>query len=425
MAVSDNGSDRALVERALSGDKAAFGGLVERHRPMAVRLASRMLGDLAEADDVAQEACLHAFLTFNRLRDPERFGAWLYGIVVNLCRLRLRLRARRTVYTLEDWDGGRVAAGFQWSEIELSPEAAYEICELHALILRAIELLPDEQRAAVHLYYLDGLTLAEIGVLSGSPPGTVKARLHRAREKLRAELASLFTSQMRKEIKPMIEVIVKEVIMRVGKPRDVIEAASREPPGPDVPDVRIPLPPPPAGQGVFIVKGDEQNAQVFNLPVSGPPAFMRVVLLKEKEGERLVPIWIGPHEADMISLQLAGGTAPRPMTYELTARLLEALHATLVRVAVSRLHEEVFFATLWVRTGDSVQEVDARPSDAFNLALRVNAPIFVAPEVMDACGVQPDQLNDKRGEGQSGAEAVTWVSAPAPDMSMPKRSPEK
>jgi RNA polymerase sigma-70 factor (ECF subfamily) len=148
MVMSDNDSDRALVERALCGDKAAFGGLVERHRPMAVRLASRMLSDSAEADDVAQEACLHAFLTLNRLRDPERFGAWLYGIVVNLCRLRLRLRARRTVYTLEDWDGGRVAAGFQWSEIELSPEAAYEIRELHALILRAIELLPDEQRVA-------------------------------------------------------------------------------------------------------------------------------------------------------------------------------------------------------------------------------------------------------------------------------------
>ncbi len=123
----------------------------------------------------------------------------------------------------------------------------------------------------------------------------------------------------------------------------------------------------------------------------------------------------------MISLQLAGGTAPRPMTYELTARLLEALHATLERVAVSRLHEDVFYATLWVRTGDAVQEVDARPSDAFNLALRVNAPIFVAPEVMDACGVQPDKLQAKLAEGQSETEAVTWVSAPAPDMSMPKR----
>jgi RNA polymerase sigma factor (sigma-70 family) len=420
MAVSDIESDRALVERALSGDKAAFGGLVDRHRPMAVRLARRMLGDSAEADDAAQEACLHAFLTLSRLRDPERFGAWLYGIVVNLC--KMRLRARRTAYALEDWDGGRVAVRFHWSETQLPPEAAYEIRELHTAILRALELLPDEQRAAVRWHYLDGLTLAEIGVLSGAPAGTVKARLHRARERLRAELASLFTSQMRKEIKPMIEVTVKEVIMRVGKPRDVVEAAGRKQPGPDVPDVRVPLPP--AGPGVFMLKGDEQKAEVFNLPVSGPPALIRVVLLQERNGERLLPIWIGPHEADMISLQLAGGTAPRPMTYELTARLLEALHATIERVAVSRLHEDVFYATLWVRTGDAVQEVDARPSDAFNLALRVNAPIFVAPEVMDACGVQPDKLQAKLAEGQSETEAVTWISAPAPDMSMPKRPPK-
>src|SRR3990172_927772 len=181
-------SDADLVKRALAGDLAAFGLLVERQRSVLLRLAQRMLGDPAEAEDVAQEACLHAFLSLSRLRNPERFGAWLCGIAVNLC--RLRLRARRSTYALEDWEGRRVARGFTWAEAQPAPEAAYKIRELHAVVLNAIALLPPEQQVVVRLHYLDGLTLTEIGVLAEAPLGTVKARLHRARERLRASLAA-------------------------------------------------------------------------------------------------------------------------------------------------------------------------------------------------------------------------------------------
>ena len=423
MTAGDN--DRRLVEQALAGDKTAFGKLVERHRPVAVRLACRMLNDWAEADDVAQEACLHAFLALDRLRDLERFGPWLSGITVNLS--RMRLRARRAMCALEDWDGGHVAQGFAWSEVQPSAEAAYEIRELHVIVLNAIALLPPELQAVVRLHYLDGLTLTEIGVLAGAPLGTVKARLHRARERLRAELgrelAGPGPASHRKEKAKMIEVMVQEVIMRVAKPVDVLEAAGREQPGPETPDVRIPLPPPPtAGQGVFMLKGDEQRAQVFNLPAP-PPAVHRVVLLKEKNGERILPIWIGPHEADMIALQLVEKSTPRPMAYELTARLLEAAHATIERVAVSQLKDDVFYATLWMRAGGATHEIDARPSDALNLALRLNVPIFVAPEVMDQCAVLPDKLTAKLSEHEM--DTFQWVSAPAPNVDLPKRSPEK
>jgi RNA polymerase sigma factor (sigma-70 family) len=381
-------SDGELVKGALSGDRAAFGALVERHRATTVRLAARMLGDALEADDAAQEACLHAYLTLDRLRDPERFGAWLYGIVVNLC--RMRLRARRATRSLEDWDGGRVAPGFHWSETQLSPEAVYEIRELHAILLRAIDLLPDEQRAAVRWHYLDGLTLTEIAALSGAPSGTVKARLHRARERLRTELTQHLKPDLPRKEKPaMIEVVVQNVLMRLNKPVDVVESASRAEPGPET------------------------------------PAMHRVVILKEKNGERLLPMWIGTHEADMLSLQLAGGSTLRPVTYELTARLLEAAHAVIERVAVSKLHEKVFYATLWLKTGGAVQEVDARPSDALNLALRVNAPIFVAPEVMDGCSVKPDDLSAKLDEDDDSPKPqgieYEWVDAPAPDLGMPKK----
>ncbi len=353
--------DAELVKWALSGDRAAFGVLVDRHRPRALRLASHLLGDSVEAEDAAQEACLHAFLSLSHLRDPERFAAWLYGIVVNLC--RMRLRARRSESSLEDWDGGHVAQGFTWAETQPSPEAAYEMRELHAIVLNAIARLPPEQQAMVRLHYLDGLTLTEIGVLAGAPLGTVKARLHRARERLRAELARDLAGpdllSNRKEKLEMIEVVVQNAIMWVSKPKDVVEAASRVAPGAEAEAVRLPLPPDfPFNPGVVILQGDEQKADVIR-KADAPLAFQRVVLLKEKNGERLLPIWIGPYEADMLMLQLAEKSAPRPITYDLMVRLLELAGGKVERVAISRLHDEVFYATLQVSMEGKTHEVDA------------------------------------------------------------------
>jgi RNA polymerase sigma factor (sigma-70 family) len=383
-------SDAELVKRVLEGDRAAFGTLIERHRPTTLRLARRMLDDPVEAEDAAQEACLHAFLSLSRLRDPERFGAWLCGIAVNLS--RMRLRARRDMPALEDWDGGRVARGFTWPEVQPSAEAAYEIRELHAIVLKAISVLPSEQQAVVRLHYLDGLTLAEIGVLAGAPLGTVKARLHRAREQLRVELAREFAGRnevsSRKEKSKMIEVVVQDVVMRASKSKDAPEVEGAQP--------------------------------------SPPPGPHRVALLKEKNGERLLPIWIGPHEADMLRLQMADKSAPRPLTYDLMVRLLELAQAAVERVAVSRLNSEVFYATLSVRVDGKTHELDARPSDALNLALRVKAPIFVAAEVMDAQAVQPDKLSARLASSLSQPEAeIEWVSVPAPDLKWPARPPEK
>ena len=108
-----------------------------------------------------------------------------------------------------------------------------------------------------------------------------------------------------------------------------------------------------------------------------------VVLLKEQGGERVLPMWIGLSEGLALMLQLRGTTTPRPMTYDLMARLLEVAEARVEQVTVTSLRDNIFYATLRVRVGDRVHDVDARPSDALNLALRVNAPIFVAPEVFE------------------------------------------
>ena len=132
----------------------------------------------------------------------------------------------------------------------------------------------------------------------------------------------------------------------------------------------------------------------------------------------------------MIKWQLTGGSAPRPLTYELMARLLEAAGGRVERVAVSRLQDKVFYATLGVQAGGRTTEVDARPSDALNLALRLGIPIFVEAAVLAEAGVPAEGLAqhlnaeaERAGEASAQpAEAVLewlWLSAPSPELGSP------
>jgi hypothetical protein len=146
------------------------------------------------------------------------------GIMVNLC--RMRLRSRHAVSSFEDWYGGRAVPDFRWVDRQPSPEAAYEARELHRIVLAAINTLPTEQQQAVRLHYIDGLTLWDIDLLAGVPVGTVKARLHRARARLRRDLAHTLadtqepTTGVEKEFS-MIEVTVDDVIVHALKGEDV------------------------------------------------------------------------------------------------------------------------------------------------------------------------------------------------------------
>jgi bifunctional DNase/RNase len=104
-------------------------------------------------------------------------------------------------------------------------------------------------------------------------------------------------------------------------------------------------------------------------------------LLKEVAGERILPIWVSAVESDLLALQLVNISTPRPMPYDLMARLLEVAEINVEKVALTSLRDNTFYATIWVSVGDQSREVDARPSDALNLALRTKAPIFVTPEL--------------------------------------------
>jgi bifunctional DNase/RNase len=116
----------------------------------------------------------------------------------------------------------------------------------------------------------------------------------------------------------------------------------------------------------------------------GPATNMPIVVLKDVASETVMPIWVGIFEANAIAIEIEKVTAPRPMTHDLTRNLIEHLNARLERVVVTELKDDTFRALLWLRQGDELVTVDARPSDAIALALRADCPIYVSEEVMQA-----------------------------------------
>jgi len=113
------------------------------------------------------------------------------------------------------------------------------------------------------------------------------------------------------------------------------------------------------------------------------PANTPVVLLREQEGDRVLPIYIGAEEAKAIAVALEGMTPPRPMTHDLLRDVLGSIGADVVSVRVTELRDRTFYAELELRLGDRTVRVSSRPSDAIALAVRVDAPIYAAEAVLD------------------------------------------
>jgi len=116
-----------------------------------------------------------------------------------------------------------------------------------------------------------------------------------------------------------------------------------------------------------------------------------VVVLQEKGGGRMLPIWIGPAEASAIAMELQGMKAQRPLTHDLLKQILVGLGGDLRRVVISAVKENTYFAELLIRRDDHVFQVDARPSDSIALALRMRAPIFTSDQLLDQSGVEADE----------------------------------
>ena len=102
----------------------------------------------------------------------------------------------------------------------------------------------------------------------------------------------------------------------------------------------------------------------------------RVVILKQKDSERYLPIWIGPPEADAIAVRLQEVSVPRPLTHDLMNNCIKSMGGVIDHIVVSSMENDTYFATIVVRQGDETVEIDARPSDALALAVRANVQIF-------------------------------------------------
>ena len=126
--------------------------------------------------------------------------------------------------------------------------------------------------------------------------------------------------------------------------------------------------------------------------------YQRVVILKEKDANRYLPIWIGPAEADAIAVKLQDVAVPRPLTHDLLSAAITTLGGDVNYIVLSDLENDTFYAKVVLKTGgDEVIKLDARPSDAIALAVRAKVPIFVEEAVLEKAGV----ILDKDATGQS------------------------
>jgi bifunctional DNase/RNase len=127
-----------------------------------------------------------------------------------------------------------------------------------------------------------------------------------------------------------------------------------------------------------------------------------VVILKEADQERYLPIWIGPWEANAIAMKLQGLAAERPLTHDLFARTLDELGVVVRQVIISDLSDDTFHARLFLAAGERTIEIDSRPSDALALAVRAGAKIYAEPSVLERAGVSPEMAEGTDTEEELG-----------------------
>jgi RNA polymerase sigma-70 factor, ECF subfamily len=183
--------EHRIVKRAQKGDRMAFAELVELYKDKLYNLGYRMMGNPQEAEDVAQEAFLRAFANLGSYNNSHKFSTWIYRIATNLC--IDRMRKKKADYSLDAEVPGDDNGGDMYTRIaapDRTPEEEVVLAETQEEVQRAIESLPENYRAAVVLKYMHDLSLQEIADILEVPVSTVKTRIHRGREALRAGLKS-------------------------------------------------------------------------------------------------------------------------------------------------------------------------------------------------------------------------------------------
>ena len=331
--------DGDLVRLAIAGDQVAFRLLVERHQPMVRARAGQLCHDRHELDDVVQEAFLQAYVGLGRLRDPDRFAAWLGGIVFNICRAR---RRRAPVELVSDWPEPLHPASAD------GLPSADDLDRADAL-REAIAGLPAGQQRAVALFYYAGLPAGQIAGTAGA----AKASLHKARRRLRDYLAA-------------------------HRP-DLIPAGPRS--------------------GTLPAAKDTHMAAVRIAHAVPRPSRRRtshvLVVLADDAGHRALPLWLNDpggrslwrivDRPDAAADELSPEERTPPETT--TARLLAAASATVTGVDIDELGPDVTAARIGISGPAGVQQVTARLAEGLALAAASGAPVRMADALLGRLAV--------------------------------------
>src|SRR5580692_6578706 len=314
--------DGDLVRLARDGDPAAFRLLVERHLPMARARAARLCPQPDDADDAVQDAFLQAFISLDRLRDPDRFAGWLGGIVANVCRAQ---RRRAPLTLLGDWPENLHPAS-----ADSLPSA--EDLDRADVLSHAVAGLPPGQRQAVTAFYYADQPAAQIA----ATPGAAKASLHKARRRLRE-----YITAHRPDLIPVTS-------RRI--PMTAVRIAHADP-------VWMTRP-----ESVLVVLADDAGHRA--LPVR----------LRRHD----VKPWRLLSRPDDHHEELADDHAE-----ELTGRLLQAAGVTLAGVTVTDLGPGVTATRIDIAGPAGARPVTASLADGLTLAVITGAPLAVDDPVMD------------------------------------------
>lgn len=182
--------EQELVERLRRREEAAFNAFVLRYQERVFRILLRMLGDRAEAEDLAQEVFISIFKAIESFRGDSQLSTWVYRVASNHCRNRLKYLARRRQKQMDDFDEDAAfnAQGSTAPDRPGMPDRLLEARQTERLLEEGLSRLDDEQRELVVLREIEHLSYEEIMAITGLPEGTVKSRLHRARTALREHL---------------------------------------------------------------------------------------------------------------------------------------------------------------------------------------------------------------------------------------------
>jgi len=355
-------TDIELIALARKGDKDAFGLLAQRYQIPMQSFALRLVAEEESVPDLVQETMLQAYVSLGGLRNPVRFKSWLYGIMLNVYRSRLRNR-RIPFFSLEAIIEGLHFFPAPFHSPVLTPEKIAEEKEQYQTVLKAVNSLSPADRDILLLFYYAQLSLQEIVTMMNITVGTVKVRLHRARQRLKTVLQEHYPEIIppEKRRKKMVKVTIADVI-----------------------------------------KVERKEGQ--ELPITPYSTTPYVIVLYDEAGKRLLPVWIGPHEGQCIAMGLSDFAMPRPLTYNFFSSLLQDINARLEEVRIVALKKGTFYAITKMRCGKKTSEVDARPSDAISLAVLNDVPIFVAEDVLDTGLKVPDTV--KGAPNRKGLEKI-------------------